>query len=61
MERLKVHCRNCEYKHIPRSLVARYSGYSNVRVAGSTPKQIQLWECKECGHIWQDTAFEKKS
>jgi len=60
MDRLKVHCRNCEHKHIPHSLMARYSGYSNTQATGRA-KQIQLWQCKECGHIWQDTAFKKKS
>ncbi len=53
MERLKVHCRNCEYKHIPRSLTARYND--------GDAKRIQLWECRDCGHIWSDTAFKKAS
>ena len=53
MERLKVHCRKCEHKHIPRSLTARYND--------NDARRIQLWQCRECGHFWQDSVFKKTS
>mgnify|MGYP002889415350 FL=1 len=53
MDRLKVHCRSCDYKHIPLRLSARYHDDEG--------KRIQLWQCKKCGHFWQDSVFKKKT
>jgi len=51
-DKLNVSCRNCNHKHIPRRLTARY--HDGFR------KRIHLWECRECKHIWKDTAFLKR-
>ena len=53
MDKLKISCRQCNHEHIPRRLSARY--HDGLR------KRVHLWECKECGHIWIDSAFKKKS
>lgn len=52
MDKLKISCRQCNYEHIPRRLSARY--HDGLR------KRVHLWECKECSHIWVDSAFKKK-
>jgi ribosomal protein L32 len=52
MDKLNVTCRACGYKHIPRRLSARYHD--------TRGKRIHLWECKQCKHIWVDTAFKAK-
>ena len=50
MDRLKVHCRNCDHLHVPRPLSAKYHDREGGR--------IQLWQCRECGHFWQDSVFK---
>mgnify|MGYP003651173329 FL=1 len=52
MDRLMVECRNCNYRHIPIRLSAKYHD-DNVK-----KQRIQLWECRECGHIWKDSVFK---
>ncbi len=52
MDRLKVECRNCGYKHVPKRLSARYHNDKKTIV--------HLWQCVECDHFWQDSVFKKK-
>jgi uncharacterized Zn finger protein len=49
LDKMKVKCRVCLHEHIPRRLQARY--------LDGERKRISLWQCKECGHIWQDSTF----
>ncbi len=51
MDRLKVRCRNCNHKHIPRRMSGKYH---------DDGKRVSLWECKECKHIWIDSVFKKR-
>ena len=53
LDKLNVSCRACGHKHIPRRLNARYHDGERRR--------IYLWQCKECGHFWQDSAFNKRN
>ena len=53
MDKLRVSCRGCGHKHIPHRLSGRYQNGSKRRV--------YLWECKECGHIWKDSAFRSQT
>ena len=52
MDKLNVSCRNCNERHVPRRLTARYHD-KIIR------KRVHLWECKFCKHIWKDSAFNK--
>ena len=51
MDRLKVRCRNCNHKHIPRRMSGKYH---------DDGKRVSLWECKECKHIWIDSVFKTR-
>ena len=53
LDKLKVKCRACLHEHIPRRLQARYLDGKRER--------INLWQCKECGHLWQDSAFTRRA
>jgi len=52
LDKMKVKCRVCLHEHIPRRLQARY--------LDGERKRISLWQCKECGHIWQDGVFTRQ-
>jgi len=52
LDKLKVKCRACLHEHIPRRLQARYLDGKRER--------INLWQCEECGHLWQDSAFTRR-
>ena len=52
MDKLNVTCRACSHKHVPRRLSARYHD--------EFKKRIHLWQCKQCGHFWQDSTFKPK-
>jgi YgiT-type zinc finger domain-containing protein len=56
MKRLEVKCRNCDHTHVPHRLTARYHSGD----AATIKKRVQLWQCKKCGHFWQDSVFKKK-
>ena len=57
MDKLMVECRSCGYGHVPHRLSARYHGGGLNLIK----KRIQLWQCKQCGHFWEDSLFKKKS
>lgn len=52
LDKLNVTCRACGHKHIPRRLNARYQD--------SERRRINLWQCKQCGHFWQDSVYKKR-
>jgi len=51
LDKLHVSCRSCGFKHIPKRLNARYQDEEK--------KRINLWQCKQCGHFWQDSVYKK--
>jgi len=53
LDRLKVKCRRCTHWHIPRRLTARYIDGEKER--------LHMLQCKECGHFWIDSAFNRQS
>jgi uncharacterized Zn finger protein len=53
MKRLEVKCRNCNHTHVPHRLTAKYHKNEDRK------SRIQLWQCKECGHFWQDSVFKR--
>lgn len=50
LDKMTVKCRACRHEHIPRRLHARFLDAERERIG--------LWCCKECGHIWQDSAMK---
>ncbi len=52
MKRLEVKCRTCNHIHVPHRLTAKYHNGDNKK------SRIQLWQCKKCGHFWQDSVFK---
>jgi len=52
LDRLKVKCRRCTHWHIPRRLTARY--------IDGDKKRLHMLQCKECGHFWIDSAFNRQ-
>lgn len=51
LDKMKVKCRRCNHEHIPRRLQARFLDGDKER--------LSLWRCRECGHLWQDSAFKR--
>ena len=51
LDKMTVECRKCGHRHIPRRLQARFLDGDKER--------LSLWVCKECGHIWRDSAFKQ--
>jgi len=52
LDKMTVECRKCGHRHIPRRLQARFLDGDKER--------LSLWVCKECGHIWKDSAFKQE-
>ena len=50
LDRLRVKCRVCHHEHIPRRLQARF--------LDGDRKRVNIWCCKECGHLWIDSALK---
>ena len=50
LDRVTVKCRVCHHEHIPRRLQARF--------LDGDRKRVNIWCCKECGHLWIDSAFK---
>ena len=50
LDRLTVKCRVCHPEHIPRRLQARF--------LDGDRKRVNIWCCKECGHLWIDSALK---
>jgi DNA-directed RNA polymerase subunit M/transcription elongation factor TFIIS len=50
LDRLTVKCRVCHHEHIPRRLQARF--------LDGDRKRVNIWCCKECGHLWIDSALK---
>ena len=52
LDKMRVKCRACGHEHIPRRIQGKY--------LDGDKKRISLWQCRECGHFWVDSAFKKK-
>ena len=51
VDRLKQKCEKCGIKMLAKRIEGRYINERNSR--------ILIWECVECGHLWQKTAEER--
>lgn len=51
LDRMKVVCRQCGHRHIPRRI--------NGRFLDGDKERISIWQCRECGHLWVDSVFKR--